>query len=810
MNQAKDSTKRETIKRETIKYLIRFISIVIFALFIVNAVLFGVFCYVERVQKKDPIEIKLIDTPLKGVLESLDITASIISNESLNRPEFQPLEIEPLLRMLAESDDKMIDVDYIPMDTVNNLEKRSVSFVEISGPIANQDQKPKSLKIMRSVIDHNSDNLGTLIVEYPYDAFENTLMGSLLNLSSRSRLVYDENQNEIENAVYTIKETHYKIIEENQYQAILMSFLKRELSIIGLMCIILLSAAYIIVNRSIKTLGNLITDLDRNYRKNTTGSCLIDEYHLIISRFEDLKLDINLKLLKISELKVVESDLIQELRYKTKQFEELYKNHAVLKNRAQYLSAFFSTVSDNMDQIIWLTDTSGRIVYANQALKEILKFEVSNNQECHLKDFIEGFDQGMDILLSRDFKAIKFTFKNQVFNEPLSGSAIRISEFNKVKFILFLCSKSNFEDKMNQNYLKKSRDLHFINEIGKIISINNNIEATLQEVLDKVAFLANLNSSTIRLVNENQMLEIKTVSGYSTEYVLNEETPIDDHHMGYCFKENKIILINHEEDLLFPEPFLQKILNEGKSIAYIPLANYQKSFGVMSIISDFKFNTDYLVLLESISINVTISLEKVLLYDQLKANYFKTVEAFVTAAEIKQERFSGHSRRVARVCRLIAQRLYLNENEIDDIYIAGLLHDIGKLGFADNSLEYFFDIDDHGAMGRKMIENVGFNKEILDGIEFHHLNYDLSNQSNELQEQPYYSQIIRLANDFDLFMNYRSGELNRQQFITKMSSDSGTVYSPQLIKILEDLMESKSEVLQDIYESAIQGEKYEN
>jgi len=125
-------------------------------------------------------------------------------------------------------------------------------------------------------------------------------------------------------------------------------------------------------------------------------------------------------------------------------------------------------------------------------------------------------------------------------------------------------------------------------------------------------------------------------------------------------------------------------------------------------------------------------------------------------------------------------------------------------------LEYFFDIDEHGIMGRKMIENVGFNKEILNGIEFHHLNYDLSNQPVDLLEQPYYSQIIRLANDFDLFMNYNSGSFDRRHFGTKMTTESGTVYSPQLLKILEDLIDNKNDALNAIYDSKTLGEYDEN
>ncbi|MBF4695453.1 HD domain-containing protein [Fusibacter ferrireducens] len=804
--------KRDSIKKSIIKFLIKYITLLVLVLLCANITLYGIFCIVSNDNSDRGIRtIDLKKTPLKAIMDEIEYLSYSISNNNASDIREKELKNELFLEALVTSDSNIVNAYHavrenakfsLDREMQDDANKNSEAVVEktseimISAPHLEANSGIEVVTFSKPIWNLEGTFLGEVMVDYRYDVFKASVL-STVSKSNRIELIYTE-------------ALQYAVMEHYSFFTQILDALKNQFIQTLLMILLLSASCYVFVAKSYETLKQLVLDLDRNYRKNIHGTCLIEEYHIIMASLDEIKEDIDLKLLEISELKVIESELIQETRYKNKQFEELYKNHTVLKNRDLYLKSLFKTVSENIEQMIWLMDTEGQIIYVNQALAEILKNEPATSPCDHINDFIEGFDMGVDLLSKRDYKSIKFTFKNQIFKESLNGGSVRIREFNRVRYILCFCSKSNFEDKMNQNYLKKSRDLHFINEIGKIISVNNSIESTLQDILDKVAFLANLNLNTIRLINENQKLELKTVSGYSNKYILEKEAPIEGRHMGYCFKENKIIIINGEEDLLFRELVLEKILNEGRSVAYIPLANYQKSFGVMSIISDFKFNTDYIILLESISINVTISLEKVLLYDQLKANYYKTVEAFVTAAEIKQERFSGHSRRVARICRLIAQRLYLNDNEIDDIYIAGLLHDIGKLGFADNSLEYFFDIDEHGVMGRKMIENVGFNKEILKGIEFHHLNYDLSNQPVDLQEQPYYSQIIRLANDFDLFMNYNSGNHDKHLFLKKMTTESGTVYSPQLLKILEDLICNKNKILEAIYDFKTLGEQDEN
>jgi transcriptional regulator with GAF, ATPase, and Fis domain len=213
---------------------------------------------------------------------------------------------------------------------------------------------------------------------------------------------------------------------------------------------------------------------------------------------------------------------------------------------------------------------------------------------------------------------------------------------------------------LTRTYLKKSRDLHFINEISKIISGQISIENTLQDAIDKIAYLGNFNSCSIRLINDDMSLELMAIGGYSNEFVMDKVVSTNQTHIGYAFLNNKILAINALEDLLFEDEVIRNVLLNERRVAYIPLTNYDKSLGVMSVVSDYNFDTESMVLLESISINVTIALEKIILFERLKSNYFKTVEAFVTATEIQSARITGHARRVAQLCKMIAEKLYLS------------------------------------------------------------------------------------------------------------------------------------------------------
>jgi hypothetical protein len=80
------------------------------------------------------------------------------------------------------------------------------------------------------------------------------------------------------------------------------------------------------------------------------------------------------------------------------------------------------------------------------------------------------------------------------------------------------------------------------------------------------------------------------------------------------------------------------------------------------------------------------------------------------------------------------------------------------------------------------------------------MNYDLTNnKSTFLTEQPYYAQIIRLANDFDLYMHDEGTDKLKPQFIEKMSYFIGNAYSPQFMRILNEILSDPENAVLNIY-----------
>ncbi len=72
--------------------------------------------------------------------------------------------------------------------------------------------------------------------------------------------------------------------------------------------------------------------------------------------------------------------------------------------------------------------------------------------------------------------------------------------------------------------------------------------------------------------------------------------------------------------------------------------------------------------------------------DKLKDSFITSIKVFSTLIEMRGGTLAGHSRRVADLCRKMAQKLELESKQIQEVFVAGLLHEIGKIGFSDELL----------------------------------------------------------------------------------------------------------------------------
>jgi HD-GYP domain-containing protein (c-di-GMP phosphodiesterase class II) len=139
--------------------------------------------------------------------------------------------------------------------------------------------------------------------------------------------------------------------------------------------------------------------------------------------------------------------------------------------------------------------------------------------------------------------------------------------------------------------------------------------------------------------------------------------------------------------------------------------------------------------------------------------------ALTAAIDAKDSYTYGHSERVARAAVELGRELGLQEDERSDIYLAGLLHDIGKIGIRDEVLtkrgpltdDEFQHIQQHPVIGHRILCGLHAIDHLLPGVLYHHERHDGKGYPEGLRGDatPLLARILAVADSFDAMTTSR-------------------------------------------------------
>ncbi|MDO8931607.1 MAG: response regulator [Rhodocyclaceae bacterium] len=181
-------------------------------------------------------------------------------------------------------------------------------------------------------------------------------------------------------------------------------------------------------------------------------------------------------------------------------------------------------------------------------------------------------------------------------------------------------------------------------------------------------------------------------------------------------------------------------------------------------------------------------------HKELKRGFMGTVRVFSGLIELRGRKLAGHSRRVAEHARSLAQRLGLDDAAVQDVLMAALLHDIGKIGLSDEILDRPFnslspdvrgEVMRHPVTGQMVILGIDQLKGAALLIRHHHECFDGSGFPDQLAGLaiPLGARILAVANDFDalqmgLLVNRPLKVADAWTFILE---NRGKRYDPQVV-----------------------------
>lgn len=176
------------------------------------------------------------------------------------------------------------------------------------------------------------------------------------------------------------------------------------------------------------------------------------------------------------------------------------------------------------------------------------------------------------------------------------------------------------------------------------------------------------------------------------------------------------------------------------------------------------------------------------------------VHTLADAIDAKDAYTKGHSGRVAEYSREIAKRAGYSFERQEEIYMMGLLHDVGKIGVPDAVInkpgkltdEEFEKIKTHPGRGAKILQNIEEMPKLAIGARWHHERFDGRGYPDGLkgEEIPEEARIIAVADAYDAMTSNRSyrGLIPQDVVKGEFEKGSGTQFDPRFAAIMLDII----------------------
>jgi HD-GYP domain-containing protein (c-di-GMP phosphodiesterase class II) len=253
------------------------------------------------------------------------------------------------------------------------------------------------------------------------------------------------------------------------------------------------------------------------------------------------------------------------------------------------------------------------------------------------------------------------------------------------------------------------------------------------------------------------------------------------------------------------------------AVACVP-AYYQHNLLAILLLGQKEDNTrfeqDELDFFSALASDVAMAIRNAQLFDDLKREadrnrnlFIQTTIALSSAIEAKDAYTHGHTERVTKYSIAIARQMELNGSYhfppkfFENLYIAGLLHDIGKIGVPETILckksilteEEYEIMKTHTTRGAEILKPLTEFEQCVDGVKYHHERYDGTGYPDGLKGEdiPMIAAIIGVADTFDAVTtdrSYRKG-LGKETAIQEVRNNIGKQFNPLPAQALIELFE---------------------
>ncbi len=348
--------------------------------------------------------------------------------------------------------------------------------------------------------------------------------------------------------------------------------------------------------------------------------------------------------------------------------------------------------------------------------------------------------------------------------------------------------------------------------LNRRITSSLNVEAVCSRAVHAAAEIIRAKYCILRLFNEEkQALIIKALYGLTKELTAGEAV---------------LSLPGTVQELVLRtgEPFVARetarngitgngFLDDGgiRALLIVPLSMQSEAIGTL----EAYFNTPRDITGWDASIVSTIArqsaaaIENARNFENQRNYYLAALQALVVATEAKDVYTRGHSLRVAEYSDSIARAMKLPVKEAEEIYLAGLLHDIGKIGVREDillkpgslSLEERKEVETHPLLGAKILEPANFPQAVILAVRHHHENVAGDGYPDRLRKNEIClgARILRVADAFDTITSNRSyrRRISVKKAIIEIQKYAGLQFDERVVRAFLKVLNKDGAVIRE-------------
>ena len=462
----------------------------------------------------------------------------------------------------------------------------------------------------------------------------------------------------------------------------------------------------------------------------------------------------------------------------------------------------------NIPEIVCVIEETGLISFVNHVCTDILGYEKSEligknifhiinmpkARRLTIKTIIERLKDKSSIMVELPF--VKKDGSTIITEANLTNYVVNGYSMGIQAIVRDVTEKR----KMEEEIVETNRELAILNAVSKSLTSILDLEELCSMMVNQVTEALKFPAGVLRLVDKSGgHLEPKAFSGSYFKGVKNAcelgNIDIKDCFISKAIENNEVFRITES-----PEGWIWNEVNKDKpeksrikDVLVVPITVKNKKFGALSVGAVRTIRPSEVNLISSIANNAAIAMDNALMYETSKKYFIRTIDALIATVEAKDSYTEGHSQRVSKYAVMIAGKLGLSREQIEDIKVAGILHDIGKIGISDNILlkssklteEEYREVKQHPAISNKILYPVGFSERTLKAIAFHHERVDgkgypfgLSGEDITIE-----AQIIAVADAFDAMTSNRSYRMamSREEAIEELRANKATQFNPAVV-----------------------------